>query len=84
MLVRKINFICLDLAKIISNLKNYNFNIFGELTDKSINIIIRAIFKHIVSLLDKNEIEFLQPNSFFSIIWRLIKGNIEESVWDYS
>ena len=84
MLVKKISFVRPTLLEEIPDIEDYNLDIFVELEDGYTYTVVVATAKNIVSLMDKEKTDFLEPDNPFIIVRKLTKEIIEEAVKAYA
>ena len=84
MLVKKISFVRPNLLEEIPDIEDYNLDVFVELEDGYTYTVVIATAKNIVSLMDKEKINFSEPGDPFIIVRKLTKETIEEAVKAYA
>ena len=84
MLVKKISFVRPNLLEEISDIEDYNVDVFVELESGYTYTVVIATAKNIVALMDKEKINFSEPGDPFIIVRKLTKGIIEEAVKAYA
>ena len=84
MLVKKISFVRPTLLEEIPDIEDYNLDVFVELEDGYTYTVVIATAKNIVSLMDKEKTNFLEPGDPFIIVRKLTKEIIEEAVKAYA
>ena len=68
----------------ITDIENSNIDVFVELEDGYTYTVVIATAKNIVSLMDKEKTNFLEPGDPFIIVRKLTKEIIEEAVKAYA
>ena len=84
MVVKKISFVCPNLLEEIPDIEDYNIDVLVELEDNYTYTVVIATAKNIVSLMDKEKRNFLEPGDPFIIVRKLTKQIIEEAVKAYA
>jgi hypothetical protein len=84
MLVTKISFVRPNLLEEIPDIDDYNLDVFVELEDGYTYTIVIATAKNILSLMDKEKANFLEPAEPFIIVRKLTMDIIEEAVKAYA
>ena len=83
MLVKKISFVRPNLLEEIPDIEDYNLDVFVELEDSYTCTVVVGTCKNILSLMDKEKINFSEPSEPFIIVRKLTKEIIEEAVKAY-
>ena len=68
----------------ITDIEDYNLDVFVELEDGYTYTVVIATAKNIVSLMDKQKTNFSEPGDPFIIVRKLTKEIIEEAVKAYA
>ena len=84
MLVKKISFVCSNLLEEIPDIEDYNVDVFVELENGYTHTVLVATEKNILSLMDKEKMNFSEPGDPFIIVRKLTKEIIEEAVKAYA
>ena len=84
MLVKKISFVRPTLLEEIPDIENYNLDVFVELENGYTYTVVIATAKNLVSLMDKQKTNFLEPGDPFIIVKKLTKEIIEKAVKAYA
>ena len=84
MLVKKISFVRPNLLEEIPDIEDYNLDVFVELEDGSKYAVVIATAKNIMSLMDKEKMNYFEPGDPLIIVRKLTKEIIEESVKAYA
>jgi hypothetical protein len=84
MLVKKISFVRPNVLDEIADIEDYNLDVFVELEDGYTYTVVIATAKNIVSLINKEKTNFLEPGDPFIIVRKLTKEIIEEAVKAYA
>ena len=80
MLVKKISFIRPNLLEEVIDIEDDNLDVFVELENGYTYTVVIATAKNIVSLMDKEKMNYSEPGDPFIIVRKLTKEIIEESV----
>jgi hypothetical protein len=83
MLVKKISFVPPNLLEKIPDIEDHKVDVFVELEDSYTCTVVVATYKNILSLMDKEKINFSEPSEPFIIVRKLTKEIIEEAVKAY-
>jgi hypothetical protein len=84
MLVKKISFVSPNVLEKIADIEDYNLDVFVELEDGYTYTVVIATVKNLVSLMNKEKTNFLEPGDPFIIVRKLTKEIIEEAVKAYA
>ena len=77
MLVQKISFVRLDLREKITDIEDYNLDVFVELENRYPYTVVVGTSKNLISLMDKEKMNFLESVDPFIIVRKMIKSCFE-------
>ena len=81
MLVKNISFP--TPLEYIEDIEDDNIDVFVELEDGYTHTVVIATFKNLLSLMDKEKMDFSEPGCPFIIVKKLTKDIIEETIKAY-
>jgi hypothetical protein len=84
MLVKKISFVHPNVLEEIPNIEDHNIDVFVELEDGYEYVVVVATCNNILSLMDKEKMNFSEPGDPFIIVRKLTKEISEEAVKAYA
>jgi hypothetical protein len=84
MLVKKISFVRPDLLEKIPDVEDSNLDVFVELENGYTCTVVVGTPKNLISLMDKEKMNFLEPGDPFIIVIKITKEIIEEAVKAYA
>ena len=84
MLVKNISFVRPDLLEKITDIEDYNLDVFVELEDGYTYTVVIGTPKNLLSLTDKESMNFLEPSDPFIIVRKMTKEIIEETIQAYA
>lgn len=84
MLIKNISFPVPNQLEKIPDIEDNNIDVCVELEDGYTHTVIVATSKNLLSLMDKDKMNFLEPGCPFIIVKRLTKEIIEETIKAYA